>query len=212
MSKAPEMHELFRCLVSERNMIDGQGVWNLIYDNIKRLFEHGVMLDDTDDDTSRFNPITDHLLGIKNWSINSDKSFGTVLSVSVVFEGPDGDYYGTDDSPCTYVCPFRFLWLSDEELDKIAQKYDFALEDHEEASELEARELAELERLKAKYESPQGEKHTCANCALMKKKLENKWYECWCGGELHSLADPACNAWEPKNKKSKLLEHLKGEP
>lgn len=211
MGKTPKMHELFKAMVSERNLIDGRGVWQLIYDNIWRLFEHGVMLDDLDDDSSRFRPDTENLLGIKNWNVETSPSHGLVLSVSVIFEDSSGDILGLDDYPCTYICPARFLWLSNEELDKIAKKYEYANEDHEEATEVEARELAELERLKAKYESPKGEKRTCGNCAFMKKKHEDKWYECWCGGELHSLADLACNTWEPKGSNPPLLKHLKGE-
>lgn len=211
MGKTPKMHELFKAMVSERNLIDGRGVWQLIYDNIWRLFEHGVMLDDLDDDSSRFRPDTENLLGIKNWDVNASPSHGLVLSVSVIFEDSSGDILGTDDCPCTYVCPARFLWMSDEDLDKVVKKYKYDDEEHENASDVESRELAELARLKAKYESPTGDKHTCANCALMKKKHDDKWYECWCGGELHSVGDEACGAWESKGSNSTLLKHLKGD-
>ena len=211
MGKAPKMHELFKSMVSERNMIDGCGVWHLIYDNIKRLFEHGVMLDDPEDDSSRFIPEHEHLLGIKSWNITATPGHGLILSVSVVFEDGGGEIYGFEDDPCTYVCPVRFLYLSDEELVKIARKYEYADEDHDDALAEEARERAEYERLKAKFESPQSERHTCANCDFMKKKHENKWYECWCGGEMHALSWIGCKNWEPKGTKSSLLKHLKGE-
>ena len=200
--KHSELHEMFKYVYPVRSLLDVCGYWHLILDNITRLFESGVMLGDLDDCTTRFWPESETLLGIKKWWIE-----GEYLNVSIIFEDANGELFGLDDNPVVYSCPFMFLYLPTEDLNKLAAKYKSDCEDHSEKVE----ERALYERLKAKYENPQNEKHTCANCDFLKKKLNKKYYRCWYGGDDHELSWVDCPSWEPKGTNSLLLKHLKGE-
>lgn len=203
-TKEPKMNELMAKLVSPGNLIGDCGIWHLILDNIRRLFEAGVMLGDPTDATTRFWPESEKLLGISKWFIENN-----YLTVAVVYEDANGDIFGTEYDPVEYYCPYNFLYLSNEDLEKISAKYRYDCEDHTASEASEAKERALYERLKAKYESSDGEPHTCANCGLMKKKLSNGHYMCMCGGEDHDIKWTDCVAWEPKKSTdSQFKKHL----